>query len=729
MLVIMVWSLGWAAAEEHDVVALPEMNVRATRVETSLQAVPVSVAIVTRDDIEESGAANAGELLRDVPGVELIGFSTTGTPRPLIRGETPDRILILVDGQKISEQQSMDGAPLLIAASGIDRIEVIRGPASALYGSEAIGGVVNIITRKGGTKPFGGSLGVELNSAADGVLVTEAVYGQDRGFEYRLSGAHSDQKDLEAASGRLDETEYVFDDYAAYFGLTLGKAKIGLRLERNRGSYEVHTPEDVINSEKYQRFELALPSWDRDKYAAFLDLNDLSGVLRRIHADVFRQETHKSFEQQTEATIAPQPLGWPPPVLWLNGFRLEAATENTQNSTGGNLQFDWQLPGANYLIAGIDAVRDELDVVSESATAFRTTPGPAPAPAPPWNWAPAVPTERRYDATMDTLAAYAQNEWQVSADSALTLGVRGAGVWAELDRTVNPLDADNSREATDSHAVFSAGLVNRSIPNLALRASFHQGYRTPTLHQLFTGTVHSGWEVLPNSSLDPETSDNFEIGARYSDGRLSCDVTVFYSEADEYIVTETMPVAGGQAQRRYVNADSVNSHGLELSADYSVAWPRWRLRPYAQATVLRRKYTGVLENGTEVSDYRTGHPLVRGTAGARAEIELERVGSFWLDAHCRMAGASRGYGIRYLPEGDRDAPVESGGWAVADLALGLDLGGDAAVEATLIRPRWRVVAGIENLFDKKYTANHRDDSGEELPGPGRNVYFKVGCDF
>ena len=126
------------------------------------------------------------------------------SPRINIRGESGARVLILIDGQKVTEQKSMDGAPLLIDPNRIERIEVIKGPASVLYGSEAIGGAVNIITKKGGDRPLEADAHVSFNSSTDGFEEGLSLYGSQGGFDYRVGVTHSDQGDRRAASGTLD---------------------------------------------------------------------------------------------------------------------------------------------------------------------------------------------------------------------------------------------------------------------------------------------------------------------------------------------------------------------------------------------------------------------------------------------------------------------------------------------------------------------------------------------
>ena len=127
------WCPAYAVEEP---VKADDVYVTATRVEKELQDVPMSVSVMTSEDIKRSPARTIGELLQDVPGVEIRNSGGQGFKRISIRGENPNRVLILIDGQKLVENKSMDGTPLLIDPSNVERVEVIKGPASVLYGSD-----------------------------------------------------------------------------------------------------------------------------------------------------------------------------------------------------------------------------------------------------------------------------------------------------------------------------------------------------------------------------------------------------------------------------------------------------------------------------------------------------------------------------------------------------------------------------------------------------------------
>ena len=105
------WCPAYAVEEP---VKADDVYVTATRVEKELQDVPMSVSVMTSEDIKRSPARTIGELLQDVPGVEIRNSGGQGFKRVSIRGENPNRVLILIDGQKLVENKSMDGTPLLI---------------------------------------------------------------------------------------------------------------------------------------------------------------------------------------------------------------------------------------------------------------------------------------------------------------------------------------------------------------------------------------------------------------------------------------------------------------------------------------------------------------------------------------------------------------------------------------------------------------------------------------
>jgi vitamin B12 transporter len=168
----------------------PEDTVVVTATRTPLQPSDViaDVVVVTREDIERQGVGDVSDLLRNTGAVEFVRTGGPGQTTSLfIRGAETRHTLVLIDGIRI-DSQSTGGAPWeSIALSSIDRIEIVKGPASAMYGSDAIGGVVQIFTRKGSGAPK-----VDLGVAAGSLRSARAevgVRGSAGIFDYALSGA------------------------------------------------------------------------------------------------------------------------------------------------------------------------------------------------------------------------------------------------------------------------------------------------------------------------------------------------------------------------------------------------------------------------------------------------------------------------------------------------------------------------------------------------------------
>jgi hemoglobin/transferrin/lactoferrin receptor protein len=208
-------------ADEVDSIALEPVLVTSTRVVKDLSEVPLSVSVVSEKQIEEKPMPETIDYLRETPGVQVnrnsLGFYTFS-----IRGNGTGRTLVLVDGvkQKIATAYFEDEAGQInVDPSEIERIEVIKGPASALSGSDAMGGVINVITKKGGDKPVGGSVGLKYDGSNESLVPRAAIFGTYKGFYYRASGVGFKSKDkILQNRERLRNSDERRENYAVKFG-------------------------------------------------------------------------------------------------------------------------------------------------------------------------------------------------------------------------------------------------------------------------------------------------------------------------------------------------------------------------------------------------------------------------------------------------------------------------------------------------------------------------------
>jgi vitamin B12 transporter len=152
-------ALGQEALPGIDIGA--ETVVTPDRVDEPASCTASSVTVVSAADIQKRGSKGFTDVLRGVPGLDIFEAGGLGSQTSVfLHGSMPGQTLVLIDGIRIGDASSADGSVDLggLVVTDIERIEVLRGPQSALYGSDAMGGVINIITRKGEGKPSGWAL-------------------------------------------------------------------------------------------------------------------------------------------------------------------------------------------------------------------------------------------------------------------------------------------------------------------------------------------------------------------------------------------------------------------------------------------------------------------------------------------------------------------------------------------------------------------------------------------
>lgn len=663
-----------------------DVVVTASRVEQQLADVNMSVSVITSEDIAEmSGAKTIADLLESkVPGIQVKNDGGQGIDRIKIRGEDAFRTLVMIDGQRISEQKSMSGVPLLIDPSQVERIEVIRGPASVLYGSDAIGGAINIITKKGGEDSFGATVSAGLDTSSNGKELSGSIFGSANGWKYRFGGAIRDADDIDTPAGEMPHTEFnskaanAFLSYDIDPNKTVGISLSHFDLDFMSGAVS-YAPED---------FYVDVPEWKRTRGAIFAEFKNLTENLARLRIDISQERNTKLMENHvnpsTDTSKAPS---------------INSYADNTLDTSSLNAQTDWIIGDNHYLITGYEFSYDDLDALSETYLDLSSIL--------PIMSQPVLSKDQSFSGYQMRHSVFANMESTLFEDWVFNYGVRYT--WVKNDMDVNTpyslsmpgiIGVPEGKFHYDNHdskAVFNFGTTYKGFRNLTLRANWSQGYRTPLLQELFIDTSMGGELTYANPDLKPETSDNFEIGARYTNGILTVDGSIFYSKADDYITT----IAISDGINKYTNMGEAETLGLELDTSVKLG----DFEPYTVLTLMRREYK---ENG--IKSTKSGTPKVMARYGVRYQNEYDSA-LFRFDAYAVSQSKTEQWNFT---EDKLNEDGSFSGFTTFNLTGGVSFGPKQA---------YSVDVGLYNITNKLY------QTSDAIYEPGRYFAMKVNASF
>ncbi len=479
-------------------IELPEVQVTATPLATTSLTSPQPVSILSGSALQSHRAASLGETISALPGVH--SFSTgSGIGKPVIRGLSSTRVLILSDGQRVESQQWGDEHGPQVEAGEAARVEVIRGPASVLYGSDAIGGVVNVIRPPLpdaiGRSPFTrGSVVAAfstVNNEPDGTVSLEGASG---GFGARGSFTGRTSSDVSTPAGALPNSGGNTVNASGSAGYRGRWGSVTTAYTHRDERIEIHEdPAEDPEATPFQRI-----GDDRVNITAQLPAGG-------SHLDVdlgYERNNRREFEEAAATDVG---LG-----LLSHTYTADVRLHHA--------------PAANVAgVIGVSGLRNSFDKFGEESL---------------------IPGN-----SYDDLGAYVFEQaelgrWNLSAGGRYdhrSLDVDGdeeLGVTAQT-RTYNSLTGN-------------VGVLYRVAEPVALVLNVGRGYRAPTAFDLFSNGVHEGTVRFErgDSTLGNETSINTDLALRVQTSHLTAEVGAFANYINNFIFPrptgETDPGSGFQ---------------------------------------------------------------------------------------------------------------------------------------------------------------------------------------
>lgn len=604
---------------------------------------PASVSVVTSDELQKTSITNLSDALREVQGVITTG--TANEKDIKIRGLPGEYTLILVDGKRQGTRESRTNGSAGIEqsfippAAAIDRIEVVRGPMSSLYGSDAMGGVINIITKPVSSE-WGGSVTAEARIPEhdeDGGSTQLSFYLNGPVIKDKLGLQIWGRRLMEEESGILDGP-YEQDDLDITGRLTW-------------------TPlEDHEFALEYGRSTIE----NRATPGKSLDLTD--DPYRR---DNSREDLSLSYAGQwgnvtTELSFQRE-VGERTSYNWVNGGLIEddRSPEIVNYVTDGKVTVPFTMAGDHTFVGGFQYRRAELEDQN-----------------------PGLGDGIDYNYSSNEWAVFAEDEWWITPSFAVTGGLR-----------YTESDAFGGEFTPRLYAVWNA------TPALTIKGGVSTGYRTPTIRQTVPGyyytTQRGAGVIVSNDALKPESSTNYELSALWQRGGVELGATAFRTEFEDKIENfntgGTVNVGGVNYNRwEYYNVQNATIQGAELTARADLS----------ESVSVRGSYT-YTDSSQDTGDFE-GLPLSR-TPEHAASLRLDwQTPVSGLDAWGAVTyhGEEVNSGARIGTNGTAYA-FDAGGQAIAykyDAYTTLDLGVSYAVNDTT-----RINAAVYNVTDTSVT--------------------------
>lgn len=674
---------------------LPTIVISAHPLDRTAADIATPVTVVDHDQLA-SGAGTLGQALAGQPGIHTDSFGG-GASRPVIRGQHAPRVKVLSDGSEvmdvsaISPDHAVTVEPLLS-----EKIEVLRGPSTLLYGSGAIGGAINVLDNKIPAQMpengFEGEINLRGNSVADekaGAAALTVALGEQ--FALHVEGLKRDANDYKVRGYTInDQAEKRVDgSYASSENASIGLAWInargfaGLALSQRKDEYGLPGHSDEYAScavDQAQGAQLRCGDHAEEQAHDRTDSHSEHGAAPWIALDSKRVDFRAEYAQ---------------PFAGFDKIRVRAGYTDYQHheieaddfkqpqvaTTFSNQGYDARIELTHVPLAGFDGVlglhyaRSEFEANGEEV------------------FLPKTLTEtisafmlEHYQWKEVHVELGARQEWQ-------TINAQGSAA-GELARF-------STQDHDDTATSASLAATWQFVPDYALALSLAHAERLPNAQELYAHGVHLATSTyeLGNVSLSSEISSNVELSLRKTAGDFTFGLSAYHNQVDDYIYARTLDafkVEGFDSFRliQYTQSDA-SFNGLEAQSSY-------RIDDNYTANLFGDYVRARLDSSRQGKRNLPRIPAAR--LGGRLQANWDALGG--------QLGGSLEYSHVFKQNDIADYESTTAGYNLINATLAYD----GELNA---RNSYRLYLQMNNLLDEQYY-NHSSFLSA-IPQPGRNI--------
>lgn len=524
--------------QNNDVIVTPDVVVTATRTQEEVKAVPQTVEVITKEDIEQLGATDVYSALRLAANVDVTSAGMAGH-NVMIRGMSTNHTLILIDGKRFAGEDTSATQNVYalgrLSLSNIERIEIVRGSASAQYGSDALGGVINIITKKS-KEP---SVMVGLSTGSEAINNYYHIdFGKQGNFSSTFDMRFSDiRKNMQAGDEGSNYYGPIQDfNFAGTWDLGNDKEidlTLGYYNEHTKADYaDKYTSTGVFQTSKdkkewydYRRYDYSLGYSGKTDNSDYMIRTFYSRLDKENNLYNYRSNFPGSMENILGSMYPKYDWDKSTYTLWgIEGKNTIQLNDNHLLTFGGEYRQN-KVEGTRLGDGG-----DNVHQVSQSGNGYNS----------PKSYS---------DKDITNYAGYIQDEWQVNDKLLVIPSIR--------------YDHDSSFGGEVTPKIGATYFIS---DNSRIKANWGKGFKAPTISELYMA-MHRAMggqtvNVYGNPDLKPEKSTSWDISFEAEKDNNFGKLTYFNNDVKNLITTKQ--TGNSYFEQGYVNVDEAEIDGVEM---------------------------------------------------------------------------------------------------------------------------------------------------------------------